>query len=134
MKTLSPGRRNARFAVRWPILYGTDEVIAQGTLLDLSVMGCRLAGTMPVETGMSLWLRLHPQHRHDELRVEEARVTWVKGLEFGIELKKMPPADHHWLMRFLDRAERRSTFNGMPIPRASDIGLSLQPLSLPIKD
>lgn len=125
------GRRNARFAVRWHVIYGTDEFIGNGTLLDLSALGCRLAGTMPVETGMRLSLRLYPQHKDGDIRIEEAHVTWVNGNEFGLELKKLPTVDHHWLLRFTERAERRSTFH---LLLTSDEELSMMPLSLPVKD
>jgi hypothetical protein len=134
MKQSKAGRRNARFAVQWPLIYGTDELIGNGTLLDLSALGGRVVGTMPVEPGMHLWLRLSPQHRSDEVRIEKARVTWVRNHEFGIELKGLSPADHYWLMKFLERAERRSTFNNMPKFAPSDEELSLRPLSLPVKD
>lgn len=133
MKKSHAGRRNARFSVLWHVLYGTDDFIGNGTLLDLSALGCRLAGTMPVEPGMHLRLRLYPQQKDGEVRIEEAHVTWVNGNEFGVELKQLSPRDHHWLLRYTERAERRSTFHSAPTP-LTDVELSLTPLSLPIAD
>jgi len=128
------GRHNTRFSVRWPVIYGTNDCVAEGTLVDLSAVGGRMAGTMPVELGGLLWLRVYPPHSHGEIRVEQARVTWVKNQEFGIQLQHLSPADHHWLLRYTEHAERRSTFKPMPVPMASDSAVSLMPLSLPVQD
>jgi hypothetical protein len=69
----------------------------------------------------------------DEVRIEQARVTWARNHEFGIELKHLSAADHHWLMKFVDRTERRSTFHRMPTLLPSEEELSLVPLSLPLE-
>ena len=86
-------RRTARFAVRWPLVYGNDDLIAQGTLLDVSATGCRFAGTMPLEPGMPLWLQVHPEQREGLISIEQASVVWIKNNEFGLELKQLRPAD-----------------------------------------
>ena len=125
-------RRHVRFTVRWPVLYGTDELVAQGTLLDLSATGCRFAGTMPLESGMPLWLRLYPEQRDGLISIEQASVRWVNSNEFGLELTDVPPADRQWLMRFLEGVERRLAFQGVPI--SSDAGVEGMPLTLAIKN
>ena len=125
-------RRTARFAVRWPLLYGTDDLIAEGTLLDVSVAGCRFAGTMLVEPGMPLWLRLYPEEREGLISIEQARVVWIKSNEFGLELHYVPPADRQWLMKFLEGAERRLAFQGVPTP--TDAAFDAMPLTLAIKE
>jgi hypothetical protein len=37
--------------------------------------------------------------------VEEARVLWVNGQEFGLDLRRLRPQDHQWLKDYLIRAE-----------------------------
>jgi hypothetical protein len=128
----SRSRRHVRFTVRWPVLYGTDELVAQGTLLDVSATGCRFAGTMPLESGMPLWLRLYPEERDGLISIEQASVMWANSNEFGLELTYVPPADRKWLMRFLEGTERRLAFQGVMIP--SDAGLEGMPLTLAVKN
>lgn len=52
----SPMRRQSRFPVSWPVLYGGAEFLAEGTVLDLTRIGWRVAGAMPVVPGMPLTL------------------------------------------------------------------------------
>lgn len=50
---------------------------ATATLLDLSIYGCRLAATLPVEADERLWVRL------DGGLPIAASVVWVEGEEIG---------------------------------------------------
>jgi hypothetical protein len=47
MDLINAVRNHPRFPIQWPTLYGEDDFIGQGTILDVSLMGGRLAGTMP---------------------------------------------------------------------------------------
>src|SRR5215813_10503544 len=97
-------RNSPRFPLQWPTLYAGHDFIAQGTILDLSLMGCRLAGTMPPDasTRLSLWMYPEPDRG---LYVEEARVMWASNEQFGIEFVKIRTEDLQWLIGYLDRAE-----------------------------
>ncbi len=96
-----PVRRYSRFPVRWPMLYGSDELIAEGTVLDVTSLGWRLAGSIPVAPGMQLTLQVSIPERSTPLRIQRATVLWVKGDEFAIEAHEMPPVDHAWVAEFL---------------------------------
>ena len=89
--------------VRWPMLYGNEEFVANGTVLDLSARTWRVAGTMPVRRGMRLNLWVWPPDRAESLLVEGATVLWVKGLEFGLEVQDLDPIDRLWLTPFWNR-------------------------------
>jgi hypothetical protein len=130
METIKGLRHHARFVVRWLVLYGNDELLGQGTLLDVSHVGCQLAGTMPVAVGMVLKLWVSSSHKEDQLCVEEARVIWVRGQEFGLELR---PQDRQWLMAYLDNVERRVRYRRtMRSPTQED--LAALPPYLPVRD
>jgi hypothetical protein len=45
-------RRSTRWPARWPMLYGNEEFVAKGTVLDVTDKGWRMAGPMPVYPGM----------------------------------------------------------------------------------
>ncbi|MBX3319112.1 MAG: hypothetical protein KF890_04465 [Nitrospira sp.] len=97
----NPVRRYSRYPVRWPMLYGSDELIAEGTVLDLTSLGWRLAGSMPVIPGMQLALQISIPERSAPLQITRATVLWVKDHEFAIEAHEMAPIDQAWVDEFL---------------------------------
>jgi hypothetical protein len=82
---------------------------------------------------MLLTLSISPAHKEDRLAVEEARVLWVKGTQFGLEFRRLSPTDHRWLMRFLENAERRNSYRIVDQTSTID-DLAAKPLALPLRD
>ena len=106
MASLKAPRPHVPLTVQWPLLYANEELVGQGTLLNLShcecqVGECQVAGTLPVAAGMVLKLWISPKHRDDAIYVEEARVLWARANEFGLELCQVDVEDHEWLLSFL---------------------------------
>jgi hypothetical protein len=96
-----PVRRASRFPVSWPMRYGNATFLAEGTVLDLTDRGWRVAGTMPVVPGMWLTVQVSVPERPTLLRVQRATVLWVKDHEFAIEPRDMDPMDQAWVREFL---------------------------------
>jgi hypothetical protein len=99
----SPVRRHTRFPVRWRVVYGCEEFLCEGTVLDVTQIGWRVAGPMPVQPGMRLTLHLWPEDKSGPLRVERATVLWVKGWEFALDVPHLTPDDYAWITQFLDQ-------------------------------
>ncbi len=97
----SPVRRHSRFPVTWSALYGNNSFLAEGTVLDLTALGWRMAGSMPVIPGMQLTVQVAVPERSTPLRVQRATVLWVKDHEFAIEAHELTPSDHAWVTEFL---------------------------------
>jgi hypothetical protein len=133
MKSSRGLRNHARFQVNWPVMYSTDGLTGEGRLSNLCQVGCRVEGTELVAVGMLLKLSISPPHKEDKLSVEEARVLWVKKNAFGLELRRLPPSDHRWLVRFLDNAERRNSYRTSDQSSAVE-DLAAKPLALPLGD
>ncbi len=119
---LNPVRRYSRFPVKWPVLYGNDELLAEGTVLDLTSLGWRLAGSIPVIPGMQLMLQVSIPERSTPLRIQRATVLWVNNHEFAIEAHDMDPIDHAWVTEFL-----RQKLGLMWMSRSADQETSLHP-------
>jgi len=83
------------------MLYGSEELIAEGTVLDLTSLGWRLAGSMPVVPGMQLALQISVPERFTPLLIKRATVLWVKDHEFAIEAHEMASIDQAWVDEFL---------------------------------
>ena len=94
-------RHHSRFPVSWPVLYGNDTFFAEGTVLDLTALGWRVAGSMPVTPGMQVTLQVFVPERPTPLRVLRATVLWVKDHEFAIEAHEMKSSDQTWVAEFL---------------------------------
>jgi hypothetical protein len=96
----NPRRRQSHVPVSWPVLYGNGEFLAAGTVLNLTSLGWRVAGTMPVAPGMELTLQVSIPERPTPLSVYRATVLCVNGDEFSIETHEMAPSDHTWVTAF----------------------------------
>jgi hypothetical protein len=96
-----PVRGSSRVPVSWPMRYGTTTFLAEGTVLDLSAQGWRVAGTMPVLPGMRVTVQVSVPERPTLLRVQRATVLWVKDHEIAIEPHDMEPMDLAWVSEFL---------------------------------
>ena len=117
----NPVRRHSRFPVSWPVVYGNDVLLAEGTVLDLTSWGWRVVGSMPVTPGMQLTLQVSIPERSAPLYVHRATVLWVKDHEFAIEAHEMAPIDQAWVAEFL-----RHKLGLMWMSRAADHETSLQ--------
>lgn len=100
---INPQRHQNESPVSWPVLYRGDDLLAEGTVLDLTPIGWRVAGPMPVTPGMQLTLQLWVPEKPEPVRIERATVLWVRGCEFAIEGGEMAPSDQAWVTEFLNR-------------------------------
>lgn len=101
---------NRRVAERMPVEFhlmysgeweNGNLLMGDGRVVDLSEKGLRISGTDQVEEGMELTLFLYLPDGQDPLFVMEARVAWVKGHRFGVELQKMNLRERNRLHYFL---------------------------------
>ena len=84
---MSPRHQTRRRpALLWRVTYGNNTRVGVGVVLDMHESGCRIAGSMPVEAGMRLWLSLWPNQYPQEMFETEATVKWTKGLQLGLVL------------------------------------------------
>lgn len=98
-----PMRRHSRFPVSWPVLYGDGAFLAEGTVLDLTARGWRVAGSIPVAPGMQLTLKVSIPDRATPLCIHRAIVLWVKEQEFAIEANEIAQEDQAWVTEFLQQ-------------------------------
>ena len=127
-------RNQPRFAVRWAVFYQSDELLGQGTLLDVSLTGGKMAGTMPVEVGSPIELFVYPPHKHQEIHIQEAVVTWVKGETFGLQFKQLKQNDQRWLSSYSQASERRNSFRQLSGLMRNEHEVAEMPLALPVKE
>jgi len=61
-----------------------DHPAMNGTVLDLSLFGCRIRSTTPVNPGAMFTLRIEVPGCMTPIEIERADVRWVRGQEFGL--------------------------------------------------
>lgn len=73
-----------RLAVQCTVYFSDEELHGTGTLWNLSLEGCRMDGNLPVRRGMRFELLIMLPGNRAAIIVQEARVTWARGQEFGL--------------------------------------------------
>ncbi|OQW31304.1 MAG: hypothetical protein A4E19_20250 [Nitrospira sp. SG-bin1] len=94
-------RTSASFGLMYSGVEGDDVLIGDGSLVDLSEGGLGIRGNCPVHVGLELTLFLYLQDDEEPLFVSEARVAWVAGPLFGVELKEVSLHDCDRMRSFL---------------------------------
>lgn len=61
-----------------------DYPAMNGTVLDLSLFGCRIRSTTPVNPGSEFTLRIEVPGCQKPIEIERANVRWVRGQECGL--------------------------------------------------
>ena len=90
-------RRYERVRVEYSALFSGTSYRAQGTVLNLSILGCRARSVFDVKEGESLGVLIDvPKYQHP-LYVARAEVRWSEGQEFGMEFINMELEDRHRL-------------------------------------
>lgn len=64
-----------------------------GTLLDLSLGGCRISSEEGAPVGSALEIRIYQEDEHEPIHVERAEVRWARDGEFGVEFMEVAVTD-----------------------------------------
>ena len=115
-------KQNKRFALRiyspFPaqisMVYLGQNSSGQGTVLELSRVGCRILGNEPVVAGETISVRISLSACQKPVVIEQATVKWAKGLELGIAFKHLHGKEAHQLQRLLDKLIGSRPNSGVP--------------------
>lgn len=92
-------RQYTRFPVRYESHYLGQGVLGAGSVLDLSMKGCRILGDSPVQVGNRLAVRLTIPDCHQPVQIDGVKVCWVAETTFGIEFRSLSPEVKRRLQR-----------------------------------
>lgn len=71
------------------VYFFNDELQGTGNLWNLSLDGCRIDGNLSVRCGMRFELLVTLPCERAAIIVQEARVRWTRGQEFGLYIEKL---------------------------------------------
>jgi hypothetical protein len=74
-----------------------------GTVLDLSINGCRLRSAEALTPGKMLLLRMEIGDPATILRIDGAVVRWSRGSEFGVQFLHSRTVERHQLQQILTK-------------------------------
>ncbi|GKS58784.1 hypothetical protein YTPLAS18_23110 [Nitrospira sp.] len=101
-------RTTARFSVRFRSSFTSTNVIGgEGSVVDVSIRGCRIETTVQVHTGTVLELRLYLSKDEPPLDVAQAVVRWTRGRHFGVEFVGLEPEEWARLQHLVKDLERQ---------------------------
>ena len=84
-------RRLYRLPVTYPAMYCVMSTVGEGTITNLSAVGCTIETDRPLLAEQDVALRLLLPDQRESLPIDEAQVRWVHGNLAGIEFVHVEP-------------------------------------------
>jgi len=86
MEQTRPYQRNLyRLSVTCPVMYCVTSTVGEGTIRNISAVGCEIETDQPLLVGQNVALRLMLPDQVESLPIDEVHVRWVHGNLAGIE-------------------------------------------------
>lgn len=73
----------------YPVMFAGTTAIGEGTLTNLSVLGCTIECTTILPQATNLLLRLILPDQKESLPIEEAEVRWIDEQRIGVRFSKV---------------------------------------------
>ena len=87
-------RKNLRFHVQFRSAFSSIAMVGgEGSLVDLSIRGCRIESLTDVQPGASLEVRIAAIEHESPIQIQQALVRWSRGRQFGLEFVTMAPEE-----------------------------------------
>ncbi len=99
-------RKFPRFHVELRCSFVGDQFTGEGTLLDLSMEGCRVRSDTPVIKGMYVELFINLLGQIPPLPVELAVIRWSEGPVFGLEFIRIAGGHQARLRHYVQDMEQ----------------------------
>lgn len=82
-------RAHYRVPAVYPVMFSDTEVIGEGRLTNLSVLGCTIECTTAPPRQSQVLLRLLLPDRQDSLPIKTAEVRWIHGNRVGVQFMQL---------------------------------------------
>ena len=87
-------RKNFRFHVQFRSSFSSIAMVGgEGSLVDLSIRGCRIESPTDVQPGASLEVRITTIEHEPPIQIQQSLVRWSRGRQFGLEFETMAPEE-----------------------------------------
>jgi hypothetical protein len=96
-----------RFPVHGSVTYHAGLVQGQGTVWNLSLMGWKLSGDVPLQVGQTCSLTVNLPNE-ESILVTAAIVRWVRDQEYGLETLAIEKQTHSRVEHVIKRLVQES--------------------------
>jgi hypothetical protein len=87
-------RSNLRYRAQFRSSVSSVAMVSgEGSLLDLSIRGCRIESLIAVKSGATLEVRIEAIKHCPPIQIEAAVVRWSREREFGLEFEVIAPTE-----------------------------------------
>ena len=102
-------RKHTRFTVHFQGSFSSGQRLeGKGTVLNLSIGGCKVKSDTRVPLGTDVRVRIMMQEEQP-LEIKRAAVRWTSGQEFGLEFTFVESEEELRLRLFVQTFDRSST-------------------------
>jgi hypothetical protein len=99
-------RKNLRFPVKFRSSFSSIGLVGgEGSVVDLSIRGCRIESPIDAHPGASLDIRIKVIENEPPIHIQAAIVRWSRGEEFGLEFEVIAPTEWAHLQEFVKQLE-----------------------------
>ena len=99
-------RQCPRFPVRFQSTFSSINTVGgKGSVLDLSIRGCRIDSATAVAPGTALGVSIQVHDVEPPIRVKQAVVRWSRSQQFGLEFVTLEPDEWVRLQDVVKRIE-----------------------------
>ncbi|MCI0427481.1 MAG: PilZ domain-containing protein [Nitrospiraceae bacterium] len=99
-------RKNLRFPVQFRSAFSSTAMIGgEGSVVDLTIRGCRIETPIDVQPGTSLEVRIAVKEHVPPIQIQAAIVRWSRGRQFGLEFEVIAPAEWACLQDIVKQIE-----------------------------
>jgi hypothetical protein len=90
MAPLRYSRTYHRFPLFCPVIFGGAPFVGEGTLSNLSLMGCSVMCDREVLCGSDVRVSVLLPNQTPALSIDLGTIKWVQGNQFGVEFLRLP--------------------------------------------
>ena len=103
-------RKHTRFTVHFQGSFSSGQHLeGEGTVLNLSIGGCKVQSDTRVPLGAGLRVRIMMAAQEEPLEIKRATVRWAGGQEFGLEFTFVEAEHELRLRHFVQTFDKSST-------------------------
>ncbi len=95
-------RKSPRYSVQFQLAFAGDDIVGEGTVLNLSFPGCAVSCPKKLEIDSGLELRILTPDREAPMKVDVAVVRWTEAGTAGLEFISMRHDDQERLQHLVD--------------------------------
>ncbi|HSL02685.1 MAG TPA: PilZ domain-containing protein [Nitrospiraceae bacterium] len=99
-------RKNLRFHAQFRSSFSSVAMVGgEGSLMDLSIRGCRIESLTDVRPGATLEVRVEAIEGEPPIQIQAAIVRWSRERQFGLEFEVIAPTEWAHLQDIVKQIE-----------------------------